>query len=134
MLNNRKIRLMTKLAIYEEKEGKEDIRMSKYYKSDYVRYHMLKNIVSVTVAYILILAMIVSYNLEIIIRDAVNLDYKKYGVYALGFYILILTIYITGSIIGYSIKYDKSRKKLGKYYKLLRKLTKMYEEENQENR
>lgn len=134
MLNNRKIRLMTKLAIYEEKEGKEDIRMSKYYKSDYVRYHMLKNIVSVTVAYILILAMIISYNLEIIIRDAVNLDYKKYGVYALGFYILILTIYITGSIIGYSIKYDKSRKKLGKYYKLLRKLTKMYEEENQENR
>lgn len=134
MLNNRKIRLMTKLAIYEEKEGKEDIRMSKYYKSDYVRYHMLKNIVSVTVAYILILVMIVAYNLEMIIRDAVILDYKKYGVYALGFYILILTIYITGSIIGYSIKYDKSRKKLSKYYKLLRKLTKMYEEENQENR
>ena len=132
MLNNRKIRLMTKLAIYEEKEGKEDIKMSKYYKSDYVRYHMLKNIVSVTVAYILILVMIIVYNLELIVRDAVNLDYKRYGVYALGFYVLILSIYITGSIIGYSMKYDSSRKKLGRYYKMLRKLSRMYEEETRE--
>ena len=31
MLNNDKIRLMTKLAVYESKIGKEDIKLSKYY-------------------------------------------------------------------------------------------------------
>ncbi|MDF2593610.1 MAG: hypothetical protein K0S75_3076, partial [Clostridia bacterium] len=42
MLNTNKVRLMTKLALYETKEGKEDIRLSKYYKTDYVRYQVIK--------------------------------------------------------------------------------------------
>lgn len=48
MLNDRKIRLMTKLALYERKEGKEDIKLSKYYRTDYVRLQVLKTVVAVT--------------------------------------------------------------------------------------
>ena len=47
MLNNRKVRLMTKLAIYEKEDGKEDIRLGRYYRGDYVRYQLLKTIVAV---------------------------------------------------------------------------------------
>ena len=49
MLNNRKIRIMTKLATYEEKEGKEDIKLSKYYKTDFVRLNILKTIMSIMI-------------------------------------------------------------------------------------
>ena len=49
MLNNRKVRLMTRLAIYEQTEGKEDVRISKYFRTDYVRLNVLKSIVAVTV-------------------------------------------------------------------------------------
>lgn len=129
MLNNRKIRIMTKLALFEQTEGKEDLSMSKYYKTDYVRLNVLKTVVSVTIGYLLILLMIGMYESEYIISKAVTLDFVRIGRYILGFYIMIMTVYVTGSIIGYSIKYDKSRKNLSKYYNSLKKLSKIYSDE-----
>lgn len=133
MLNNKKIRVMTKLALYEKKEGKEDIKMSKYYKTDYVRLEMLKTIVSITIGYALILLLIGVYKAEYIISEAVTLNFVRIGQYILGFYLVILTIYVISSIIGYSIKYDRSRKTLGKYYKALKKLLHICNEEENAN-
>lgn len=130
MLNNKKIRLMTKLALYEQKEGKEDIVMSKYYKTDYVRLQVLKTVVSITVGYALILLMIGMYKAEYIISKAVTLNFVRIGQTILGFYLMIIAVYVIGSIIGYSYKYDNSRKHLSKYYKSLKKLSNIYQEEN----
>ncbi len=129
MLNNKKIRIMTKLALYEQKEGKEDIKMSKYYKTDYVRLQVLKTVVSVTMGYILILLMIGMYRAEYIISKLVTFDFVRIGQYVLGLYIMIMAVFVTGSIIGYSLKYDYSRKNLSKYYKSLKKLSSFYREE-----
>jgi len=133
MLDYKKIRLMTKLAVYEKKDGKEDIRLSKYYKTDYVRFQVLKTIIASTVAYALILGLIVFYNIEYLVRNAVVLNYKLLGSYVLGFYIMTITLFGLGALVGYSIKYDASRKKLSKYYKLLRRLRKIYDESSQDS-
>ena len=133
MLNNKKIRIMTKLAVYENKEGKEDISLSKYYKNDYVRYQVLKSIISTTVGYLLILLLIFTYKLEYIIQYAVTLDYKTIGTYILGIYIMLIVIYGLGSILGYSMKYDASRRKLSRYFNLLKRLNKIYKEETPES-
>lgn len=133
MLNYKKIRIMNKLAVYESKEGKEDIYLSKYYKTDYVRYQVMKSIISSTVGYLLILVMVGLYQMEYLIKNAVSLDYKTLGMYVLGFYIMIVTVYGLGSTVVYSLKYDASRKKLGRYYKLLKRLNKVYEEETPES-
>lgn len=130
MLNNKKIRAMTKLALYEQKEGKEDIRLSKYYKNDYVRYEVLKTIINVTIGYALILLLIGIYKADYLISNAVTLNFPRIGQYILGFYIIILTIYVVSSIIGYSLKYDKSRKTLAKYYKALKRLSNIYGQED----
>lgn len=132
MLNSKKIRLMTKLAVYESKDGKEDIHLSKYYKTDYVRYQTLKSIICATVGYILILLLVGLYQMEFIIKNAVGLDYKTVGAYILGIYIMVITIYGLGSVLIFSLKYDASRKKLSKYYKLLRRLNKVYTDETPE--
>lgn len=124
---------MTKLAIYEKNEGKEDIKMSKFYKTDFVRYHLLKTIVSVSVAFIIIILMIGMYHSEYIIGNAVNLDYKTIGFSVLGLYVLVLAVYIVGTIVAYSIKYELSRERLGKYFKRLKGLEKLYPEEKGEN-
>jgi uncharacterized membrane protein YesL len=133
MLNNSKIRLMTKLAVYENKEGKEDIRLSKYYKTDYVRYQVIKSVICATFGYALVLLLILLYRSEYIIANAVVLDYKTIGTYILGFYIMIVVVYGLASMVGYSIKYDRSRKKLGRYFKLLKRLNKIYNEETPES-
>lgn len=132
MLNTDKIRQMTKLAVYESKEGKEDIRLSKYYKTDYVRYQTIKSIICATIGYLLILLLIAVYKSEYIIRYAITLDYKSIGMTVLGIYIIVAAIYGLASLAGYSIKYDISRKKLAHYFKLLKRLGKIYQDETQE--
>lgn len=132
MLNNRKIRLMSKLAKYEKKEGKIDIKLSAYYKTDYVRVNVLKTMVSVTFGYFVILIMFALYHSEYLIANAVELDYIAIGKSALGGYLILLTIYLVGTIIGYNIRYQMSKKKLEKYFRMLRKLHTMYREEDGE--
>ena len=129
MLNIRKTRLMTKLALYETGEGRRDIRLSKYYKTDYVRLQMLKTVLAVTFGYILILLMVVLYKSEYLIAQAVNLDYRAIGVTVFVIYVVLLTIYIVGAIIGYSIQYDLSRGKLTRYFRILKIMKKIYREE-----
>lgn len=132
MLNNNRIRIMTKLAVYESKTGKEDIRLSKYYKTDYVRYQVLKSILSATLGYAAILLMIFIYKAEYLISKAVVLDYKLIGTYIFSIYIMLVAIFGLGSLVGYSMKYDLSRKKLSRYFKLLKHLNKIYKEESSE--
>ena len=51
MLDKRKVRLMTKLALYEQKEGREDMKISAYYKKDYISMKTVATILWTTVGY-----------------------------------------------------------------------------------
>lgn len=130
MLNNRKIRLMTQLAIYEKNDGKEDIKLAKYFKSDYARLNVLKTAVAVTVSYVVILGLIILYKLVYILDNVLTIDYKQVGWTALGVYIGVMSVYLIAAFLGYSIYYRISHKRLSKYYRMLRKLKKMYKEED----
>jgi len=132
MLNNRKVRLMTRLAIYEQTEGKEDVRISKYFQTDYVRLNVLKSVVAITIGYLLILLLLILYHSEYLIREAVTLDYRGMVTRYAGIYVIILTVYGALCMIGYMIKYRASRKKLAKYFRMLRRLRSLYREESGE--
>lgn len=132
MLNNRKVRLMSRLAMYEKDFGKEDIRLSKYYRTDYVRLNVLKTIVALTLGYLLIMLILVVYNSEYLLEHALSINYKDLiGKYA-AVYVIVLTVYVALCMIGYMVKYRISRKKLAKYFRMLRKLRSMYREESGE--
>lgn len=134
MLDNKKIKLMTKLAIYEKNEGKEDIRLSKYYKMDFLRYEVIKSAVSVTIAYLFILLIVAFYKSEYLIQNAVKLDYKAIGSKILGIYIILMTVYLFSTIVGNSFRFDSSRKRLFKYRKNLKRLRQYYRDEENEQK
>ena len=69
MINKRKVRLMTRTAMYEKHECSNDINKAKYYKSDYVGLHMWTTAIAVTIAYIIILMLVMSCNFEFIINN-----------------------------------------------------------------
>ncbi len=131
MLNNHKIRLMTKIAIYEKEDGKEDIRLGKYYRVDYVRYQLLKTIVAVTCGYLILVLLTILYNMEYLIAEAVKLDYAAIGRTMLGIYLVLLLAFSGIAVLGYTIKYNRSRKKLAKYYRMLKRLRTIYREEKE---
>ncbi|MBQ4472879.1 MAG: hypothetical protein IJM26_06575 [Lachnospiraceae bacterium] len=129
MLNEEKIRLMTKLSVYEEREGKNDIRLSNYYRSDYVRYQVLKTVLCGTIAFLIVVALVVLYNTEFLIQNALVLDYKNIITYGLTIYGLVMVIYILFTILLSSIRFRKSRKRLGVYFRGLKQVEEICREE-----
>ena len=128
MINNDKVSLMTKLAIYENKNT-EDIKLSKYYKGDYVRHNVLKTIISVTIAYACILLFILFYNLEEVLAKAFELNYTMLGIEIFVSYFVLIVIFTLMSFMIYTEKINKSRKSLMKYHRGLKQLSRMYDEE-----
>ncbi len=129
MLNNDKVRVMTRLAIYEKKRGKEDIGLSQYYKKDYIRLQVLNTIVFSTIGYGLLVLLVGIYQSEYLIANAVTLNYKAIGMYVFGIYAMFLTISILCTIIASTLKFEASRRKLAGYNKGLRCLQQIYESE-----
>lgn len=129
MVNPRKVRLMTKLAIYEKHKGQEDFSIGKYYRSDFVRMKVLTTILAVTFGYALVLLMGVVYNSEFLLDQALVLNYSLIGKRLLGGYVIVLFVSIAITVIGYSIYYSRSRERLARFYKMLGKLKKIEEQE-----
>ena len=47
LLNENKIKMMTKMAIYEKNEGKSMLKTAKYFKGDYIAFGILKTVIAV---------------------------------------------------------------------------------------
>lgn len=129
MLNQEKIALMTKLAAYEEKQGKKNIPLSKYYREDYVGLKMMNTAIVVTLAYILVLAMIVFANIQTMMTEIANMDYIRLGRDIIIAYVAVLAIYMVISYIVYSVKFKRVRDSLNQYNGNLKKLYEIYKEE-----
>ena len=59
-----KIRLMTKLARYESGEGKEELRIARYYRSDYIGLALFRNFFLASIGYLVILLLVGAYFAE----------------------------------------------------------------------
>ena len=55
MLSEERIILMTKMASYECNEGKKNMAIGKYFRSDYIAIQIMKSFVYGTIAFFIIL-------------------------------------------------------------------------------
>ncbi|MBO5229140.1 MAG: hypothetical protein J6B39_09125 [Lachnospiraceae bacterium] len=129
MLKKKKIMLMTKLAIYDKLEGKNMSKASKYFRSDYVSWHVIKTIAAVTIVYALCAALWFIYNSELIMQNIMSINYFAIIRYAVLLYVVLLLSYGAISYVVYSVKYSKAAKSLDKYEKGLKQLAKICVEE-----
>ena len=51
VLNENKVKMMTKMAIYEKNEGRKMLRTAKYFKGDFIAFGILKTLITTTFAY-----------------------------------------------------------------------------------
>lgn len=129
MLNEDKVKLMTKMAIYEKHSGKKAMKMTKYFRGDYVSWNMIKTAVSVTIAYMLIAGGWVLYHLEYFIENLYTLDLADLIRRMLVYYIAALAGYMILSYIIYTIRYSNAMRKLKHFRSSLKKVKQMSAEE-----
>ena len=96
VLNENKVKMMTKMAIYEKNEGRKMLRTAKYFKGDFIAFGILKTLITTTFAFMAI------------------------------YYIGMLVIFTVIAAVVYNVQYERSRKGLKKYFSRLNKLERFY--------
>jgi len=128
MINEEKVILMTKMASYEEHEGKESMKIYNYFREDYIALQVLKSVFCATIAFGLIFALYIFYDFEVFMQDIYKVDLVSYAKTVLTYYGITVVVYgaICYGVCAY--RYSKARRSLKLYYQNLKKLNSLYEE------
>ena len=129
MINEEKVKIMDRLALYEKREGRKYLPVSKYYRSDYIGLALIKNFFLVTIGYGLILAIAAAYNLDYLLDNIHKMNLITLGIGVLAGYVVILVTYSVLTYLQYTVKYHRAKKSVKSYYSELTKLEKIYSRE-----
>ncbi len=129
MLNEKRVKHMVKLAMYENKDGVEELKTSRFYKKDYISFNMLWSIIWMTIAYLIVLLLVVIAKMEVLL-DSLSLQTAIQMVcYCAASYVVLLLIYIPLSRRFYRKKHARAYHHVKHFKEGLEILQDMYEEE-----
>lgn len=129
MLNEERIKLMTKMACYEADEGRKNVAIGNYFRGDYIGLQVIKSIISATIAYVIIFAMFIFYDFEDFMANIYKMDLLGFAKSVIMYYLIFTLGYALISYGVYTYRYMKARKSLKIYYNNLKKLAYMYDRE-----
>lgn len=129
MLNEERIRLMTKLASYEEREGKENMPIKQYYRKDYVSYEMIKTFLTSTISFGILFLCWMIYKMEELTELLSSQELPALGISILIWYILFVVVYQVIAYVVYTRRYKKAAASVKEYYSILKKVQKLQEKE-----
>lgn len=129
MINEQRVILMTRLASYEKGEGKKNVKIGNYFRSDYIAIQILKAVISASLAFGIVFALYVLYDFETFMQDLYKIDLFAFA--------RNIVIYYAAFVLGYGIltyivctwRYAKAKKSLKVYYHNLKKLGSLYNEQ-----
>lgn len=126
MLNEERVILMTKMASYEEGEGKKNMSLGRYFRGDYISLQLLRAFFSSTIAYLLGFGLYVLYDFETLIADIYKMDLFVFAKNIIMWYAIFVVGYcvVTYAICAY--RYAQAKKSLKLYYHNLKKLDSLY--------
>lgn len=126
MLNEERVILMTKMASYEENEGKKNANIGNHFRADYIGIQVLKSVLCATVAFGIIFALFIFYDFEVFMQDIYKMDLVTFARNVLTYCVATVLVYGLISYAVYSYRYTKVKKSLRCYYHNLKKLNSLY--------
>ena len=112
MLNEERVRLMTRMACYEAKEGRKNVAIGNYFRGDYIGLQVIKSVISATIAYILIFAMFILYDFAVFMADIYKMDLLAFAKSVIIYYLIFTVWYAVISYGVYTYQYTRARKRL----------------------
>lgn len=132
MLNQERIKLMTRMASYEEHQGKKNMATGSYFRGDYIGLQVIKALIYGTIAYVLLLMMYLYYDFEQFMQNIYKIDLLQFFQNVMFKYLVFIACNALISYIVYSYRYSKAKRSLKKYYYSLKQLSALYDLENRQ--
>ncbi len=129
MINEEKVILMTRASLFEEKKGKGKLKISRYFRHDYISLQMLYGWFFMTVSFVLLAVLWGACNMEYLLENLHKMDLKSLGMTVLLLYVLIVSVYVCILYGVCSYRYHVAKKSVGSYAQTLRKISDIYVQE-----
>lgn len=130
MISKERVRHMTKLAAYEDGEGKNYKKMTQYFRRDYVALELIKSFITGTIAFILMAGLWGVCNMEALMDSLNAKNIITFGTEIVIKYLVFLVIYMIATYIIYNMRYSAGRKKIKNFYNRLKRVSRLYENES----
>lgn len=129
MINEEKVKLMTKAAIYEQKKGRASLKTTGYFRHDYISLELLKGWFFGSLVFALLAALWCAYHMEYLLNNIHKMDLKQFGLTAVVVYVAAIGIYLCILYGVCSYRYYKAHRSVNGYVHTLNKISDIYRQE-----
>ena len=129
MVNEERVKLMTRMAAYESSGHKRNKDIISFFKSDYISLQLIKAFIANSIAFAIFFLLYVLYDFEVFMKEIYKMnlfDFIKGVLVIYAIFIVILSI-ITFVVSLY--RYNRALQSTKLYYTNLKKLSQMYGKE-----
>lgn len=130
MLNEERVKHMTKLAFYETKGGSDDMKVSFHFKKDYIAFNTFWSALWMTLAYIALVVIVVIAFMNGVLETLPSQQLMTLILSFLGIYFVLLIAYVRCAKQIYKKKHARAYHRVKKFKDGLEQLEKMYEKED----
>lgn len=124
--DKKKIRLMTKISLYEKKEGKKNEPITGYFRSDYIGLKILGAMISATIVFGIIVGLYVMCNSETLMIEFYKVDLMEEAKKLVFYYIGFVGVYVSIVSVTFFAKYSKAVRYKRIFSRNLKKLLSHY--------
>lgn len=129
MINENRIKLMTRMAAYEKEEHKKNKAIVSFFKSDYISMQMLKTVVCTTIVFAIIFGLYVLYDFELFMKEIYQMDMFEFAKSVIMIYGIFLCVMLVITYVLSLYQYNKALQSTKLYYANLKKLSRIYDKQ-----
>lgn len=130
MISKERVIELTHMAVYEQHEDKPAHQSGEYYSRDYVGKEVLKSIFSGTLAFAVVLGLILLCGIDTFLNQLASDDIVTLAIEVGLIYVLFMALYLAVTAVIYFFRFKRGRNQLREYYKRLKKVNRMYDRDD----
>lgn len=127
MISKERVKHMTKLASFEEGDGKKYRKMTQYFRGDYVSLEIIKSFITGTIAFFIMVGLWGFYSLDSLMENLKNMELTGFAMSIVLFYLCFMACYLLLTYVIYNIRYTRGRKMIRLFYNRIKKINRLYE-------
>ena len=127
MVNEHKLGLMIRMAKQDTPEQRKALKIAKYYRNDYVALGLIGRFILMTMAYVILLALVALASLDFLMDNMSRINYKILGAEIVIGYIIFMGIYLGVTYITRSVRHSNAKKARRIYEENIRRIDRIYQ-------
>ena len=130
MIHKERLCRMIAMARFEKKNEDKALRINNSYEQDYVARAMIRNFLLTSLAYLLVVALVAMYNMDVLLSNLSNLNLRPLIVILVISYLIMIGVFSVIAYVTARLRYGRMSTGIRQYRYELEQMRKSYRAED----